>query len=119
NDAAARKNPMRDAVTSVAKQFEEDKERRASAGEPTVWTRVSTAGEEKLTKAVFEDEPGTLIGPIASRIGYHVIYVEERRPAPSFDEVQDRVREDLVREALVKFQVSLRIDPNVVVRKQP
>ena len=109
------RKPLRDVVTSVAKQFEEDAEKRKAAGEPVAWTRVTIAGEEKLTDDVFKGEMGKLLGPTRSRVGWHLVLVEERRPAPSFDEVKDTVREELLRRETAKFQLEIKTDPNVVV----
>ena len=111
---AAGGKPLRDAVTAVAKQFEPDKERKAAAGEPVAWTRVHLAGEDALLKAVFEDDVGVLLGPVRARTGWFLVFVEERRPAPSFEEIADRVREDLLRDELGRFRLSLRADPGVV-----
>ncbi len=109
--------PLPDALTAVAKQFEQDAQQRSTAGEPVAWTRVVTAGEDELTRSVFEGEIGTLVGPVRSRVGYHLLVVEERRPAPAYDEVKDRVREDLLRKALAEFQIKLRADPQVLLAK--
>jgi hypothetical protein len=111
---AAGKKPLPEALTAVAKQFEEDKEKRTNAGEPVAWTHANLVGEEALKKAVFAGETGTLIGPIRSRVGYHLVVVEERRPAPTYDEVKDNVREDLLRVEMGRFQMAMRADPNVV-----
>jgi hypothetical protein len=109
--------PLRDVVTAVAKQFEEDPEKRKTAGEPVAWTRVHLAGEEKLTDDVFKGETGKLLGPTRSRIGWHLVLVEERRPAPSFEEVKDAVRDELMRRETAKFQLEMKNDPGVVLAK--
>jgi hypothetical protein len=103
-----------DIVTSVAKQFESNPEKRGQAGEPIAWTRQNVAGEAALEKAAFESEIGQVVGPVRSNVGYHVLYVEERRPAPTFDEVKAQVRDDLLRIAVRNFQLQLRADGNVV-----
>jgi len=111
------RRPLRDVVTAVAKQFEEDAEKRKAAGEPVAWTRVHLAGEEKLIDDVFKGETGKLLGPTRSRIGWHLVLVEERRPAPSFDEVKDAVRDELMRRETAKFQLEMKNDPGVVLAK--
>lgn len=103
-----------DIVTQVAKQFETSAERRARAGEPVAWTRQNVAGETALEAAVFDGEIGRIAGPVRSNVGYHVLYVEERRPAPGWDEVKVQVREDLLRMAVRNFQLALRADGDVV-----
>lgn len=112
--AGAPKRPLAEVLTEVAKRFEEDAQRRQAAGEPVAWTRVQVAGEEGLAKAVFEAEPGTLLGPVRSRVGYHLLMVEERRPAPSFEEIRDAVREDLLRERTATFRLEIKADPGIV-----
>ncbi|HKO58737.1 MAG TPA: peptidylprolyl isomerase, partial [Thermoanaerobaculia bacterium] len=49
-----------------------------------------------LDKAVFNANPGTVIGPIATRSGWHIIKVENRLPSevPAFESVKDRLRKD-------------------------
>ena len=111
------KRPLREVVTAVAKQFEEDAEKRKTAGEPVAWTRVHLSGEEKLIEDVFKGETGKLLGPTRSRIGWHLVLVEERRPAPTFDEVKDTVREELMRRETAKFQLEMKTDPGVVIAK--
>jgi hypothetical protein len=113
----AAKTPLPDAVTAVAKQFETDPDGKRQAGEPVAWTRENVAGEPALEAAVFDGELGRLAGPIRSQVGWHVFVVEERRPAPSWDEVKGQVREDLLRVAVRRFQLQLRADPNVVLAK--
>jgi hypothetical protein len=111
---AGGKRPLRDVVTSVAKQFEADGEKRKTAGEPVAWTRVHLAGEEKLLDDVFKGETGKLLGPTKSRIGWHLVLVEERRPAPAFEEVKDAVRDELMRRETAKFQLEMQTDPGIV-----
>lgn len=111
---AGGKRPLRDVVTAVAKQFEEDAEKRKTAGEPVAWTRVHLAGEEKLADDVFKAETGKLHGPTRSRIGWHLVLVEERRPAPAFEEVKDAVRDELMRRETAKFQLQMQTDPGIV-----
>lgn len=106
-------------VTATAKRFETDAERRKQAGEPVAWTRANVAGEPALETAVFGGDSGggaigTLVGPIRSQLGCHLVYVEERRPAPAWDEVRPMVREDLLRVAVRNFQIQLRADGDVV-----
>ena len=116
-EGEAKRTPLPEAVTAVAKQFAPEGEGRKTAGEPAAWTRASVAGEPDLEKAVFDGEPGALAGPVRSRIGWHVLVVEERRPAPAWDEVRDRVRDDLLRLAVRRFQMEIRVDENVVIAK--
>lgn len=47
-----------------------------------------------LDQAVFNAQAGTVVGPIQTRAGWHVLLVEERLPSdiPGFDEVKERLR---------------------------
>lgn len=49
-----------------------------------------------LDKAVFNANPGAIIGPIATRSGWHIIKVENRLPSevPAFESVKDKLRKD-------------------------
>ena len=61
-------------------------------------------GRGKMVKpfeeAAFKLKVGEVSDPVRSSFGYHIILVEGRREAkrPSYEEVKDRVRDDLVRE---------------------
>jgi len=49
-----------------------------------------------LDKAVFNANPGTVIGPIATKSGWHILKVEQRLPSevPAFESVKDKIRKD-------------------------
>jgi parvulin-like peptidyl-prolyl isomerase len=49
-----------------------------------------------LDKAVFNATSGAVIGPIATKSGWHIIKVEQRLPTevPAFESVKDRLRKD-------------------------
>jgi parvulin-like peptidyl-prolyl isomerase len=49
-----------------------------------------------LDKAVFNSQAGTVLGPIATKSGWHIIKVESRAPSevPAFESVKDRLRKD-------------------------
>jgi peptidyl-prolyl cis-trans isomerase SurA len=49
-----------------------------------------------LDEAVFNAQTGSVVGPVRSRSGFHIIKVEERLPSeiPGFDAVKDRLRQD-------------------------
>lgn len=50
----------------------------------------------ELDKAVFAATPGSILGPIETKSGWHVILVEQRLPSevPAFESVKDRLRRD-------------------------
>jgi len=49
-----------------------------------------------LDKAVFNATSGTVLGPIETRSGWHILKVESRLPSevPAFESVKDRLRKD-------------------------
>jgi parvulin-like peptidyl-prolyl isomerase len=49
-----------------------------------------------LDKAVFNATAGAVIGPIATKSGWHILKVEQRLPSevPAFESVKDRLRKD-------------------------
>jgi len=50
----------------------------------------------ELDKAVFNAQPGEVIGPIETKSAWHILRVEQRLPSevPSFDTVKDRLRQN-------------------------
>jgi len=54
-----------------------------------------------LDKAVFNATSGTVLGPIATKSGWHIIKVEQRLPSdvPAFESVKDKLRKDVSDEA--------------------
>jgi len=106
---------LAEAITAVAKQFETDPEQKKLAGEAVAYTHVNLIGEKSLDEAFFGGPIGVLQGPIRATGGWHLFVVEERRPAPPFEEVKERVRQNLLRSAIDQFRLSTRTDPNVVI----
>lgn len=51
-------------------------------------------------EAAFSSKPGEVVGPVATRFGYHVILVEDKRDAVPFEDVSDAIRQALVDEAV-------------------
>lgn len=49
-----------------------------------------------LDKAVFAAQPGAILGPIATKSGWHIVKVESRLPSeiPAFESVKDRLRRE-------------------------
>ena len=54
-----------------------------------------------LDKAVFNATSGAILGPIATKSGWHIIKVEQRLPSevPAFESVKDKLRKDVSDEA--------------------
>jgi parvulin-like peptidyl-prolyl isomerase len=50
----------------------------------------------ELDKAVFNSAAGAVLGPIATKSGWHILKVEQRLPSelPAFESVKDRLRRD-------------------------
>lgn len=50
-----------------------------------------------LDKAVFNAQPGAIIGPIETKSGWHILKVETRLPSevPAFESVKDKLRKDV------------------------
>ena len=50
-----------------------------------------------LDKAVFNAQAGTILGPIATKSGWHIIKVEQRLPSeiPAFESVKEKLRKDV------------------------
>jgi parvulin-like peptidyl-prolyl isomerase len=53
-----------------------------------------------LDKAVFNAQSGTILGPIATKSGWHIIKVEQRLPSevPAFESVKDKLRKNVTDE---------------------
>ncbi len=66
--------------------------------------------------AAFSLEPGEVTPePVESRFGFHVIKVEEtrERPLPAFEDVEDQLRQIVLREAFVEAVDRLKADATV------
>lgn len=69
-----------------------DSPSKASGGE------LGIVGRNELNPAldsgVFRSDAGAVVGPIETRFGYHILFVEERLASeiPSFDQIKERLR---------------------------
>jgi peptidyl-prolyl cis-trans isomerase D len=105
-EAAARKKAEQvaerirggEAFEKVAKEVSEDPGSKDAGGDLGFFPRgrMVPAFEE----AAFALEPGTLSAPVQTPYGFHVIRVEEKRPAKliSFDEAKASIARELLRE---------------------
>ena len=77
-----------------------------------------------LDEAVFNAPAGTVLGPLESKSGWHIIKVEQRLPSevPAFESVKDRLRKDASEETfdrdLKAYLENLRKDAFVQVNEQ-
>ncbi len=71
----------------------------------------------EFAAAAFALEPGTYTrDPVQTRFGWHVIRLEDkRRNLPSFEEVENRVREEVAREAITSYLREIRAGAEIVV----
>ena len=58
----------------------------------------------EFSKAAFGAKPNTIVGPVKTQYGYHVILVTDRRPAgvESFEKVKNNLKESLTSEKEIK-----------------
>lgn len=75
-----------------------------------------------FSDVAFSLEPGSYTKePVETQFGWHVIYVEDRRDstAPSRDEMEDQLREQVARSVVDKLLADLRADADVEIREIP
>ena len=58
----------------------------------------------EFSKAAFAAKPNTVVGPVKTQFGYHIILVTDRRPAgvESFDKIKNNLKESLTNEKEIK-----------------
>ncbi len=71
----------------------------------------------EFAAVAFALEPGSYTGdPVQTRFGWHVIRLEDkRRNVPSFEEVENRIREEVAREAITSYLEEIRAGAEIVV----
>jgi len=89
---------------AVARETSEDEGSRANGGDLGFFRRGQVV--KALDEAAFSLEPGTLSEPVRSEYGFHVIRVEERKPAQhrSFEEVRGDLAFELLGRAAGREQ---------------
>lgn len=77
---------------ALARQYSEDEGSKPSGGDLGFFSRDRMVKE--FADAAFALEPGGISEPVRSQFGYHVIKVEEHRPAgqKSLEEVREQIR---------------------------
>ena len=77
---------------ALARQYSEDDGSKAAGGDLGFFPRARMV--EEFSQAAFALEPGGVSEPVRSQFGYHVIKVEERRPAGQkpLEEVRELIR---------------------------
>jgi peptidyl-prolyl cis-trans isomerase C len=108
---------------TVAKEVSEDPSAAANAGKLGFFTRAEM--DPAFADAAFAlSKPGDVSQPVLSSFGWHVIKLEERKPAVqrSFDQVRDLVfaemRKRYVDERREAAIAAVRDDPNVKVNRE-
>ncbi|HPC84232.1 MAG TPA: peptidyl-prolyl cis-trans isomerase [Thermoanaerobaculaceae bacterium] len=92
---------------ALARQYSEDDGSKPGGGDLGFFTRERMVKE--FSDAAFALEPGGISEPVKSQFGYHVIKVEERRPAAQrpLEEVREQIRTTLA-DALAEGEGSRR-----------
>jgi peptidyl-prolyl cis-trans isomerase D len=77
---------------ALAREYTEDEGGKASGGDIGFFARNRMV--EEFSQAAFALQPGGISAPVKSQFGYHIIKVEERKPAGqrSLDEVRESIR---------------------------
>jgi peptidyl-prolyl cis-trans isomerase C len=96
-DNALKRAKKGEDFANLAKEFSEDSS-KDKGGDLGFFARGQMVAE--FEEAAFATKPGQVSDLIRTPFGYHIIKVEERKPAKtlSFEEAQDQIKEDVRRE---------------------
>ena len=97
----------------MARKYSEEHPPDGPRGRPLEITPRATAVPQPVVDAVFRAKEGEVLGPLRAVDGWHLVRVERRTPAPSFEECAPRVRDEIVARTVRDWKVALRSDPEV------
>jgi peptidyl-prolyl cis-trans isomerase D len=94
-DAAQARLKSGEAFDAVAREVSDDPGSKATGGDLGFFGRGQMV--KPFDDAVFGAQPGTVVGPVKTQYGYHLIEVLEKRAAGAqpFEEVRDSIRQRL------------------------
>jgi len=98
---------------TLAKELSEDRASKVKGGDLGWFGRGRMAPE--FEEAAFGAEAGSVVGPIKTRFGYHIIRVEGSRDEIPFEEVLPRIERRLEREAVTNYMDAKKETLEVVV----
>ena len=104
---------------TVARKYSEDVAREEARGQPLDVTPrpKQLLLPDTVLEEIFKATAGETVGPVKAIDGWHLVRVERRVPAPTFEECRARVREKLVAAGVRKWRGGVKDDPAVVVAK--
>lgn len=102
-DSEEKANDIKKKIESGDKSFEDAAKEYSSCPSSQKGGSLGTFGRGQMVKefdqAVFEGEVQTILGPVQTQFGYHLIFIDERNDGetPEFDAVKDRVKSELMK----------------------
>lgn len=86
---------------ALAKEHSQEKGTRERGGDLGWFEREEMFHE--VSDAAFAAEPGELIGPIETRLGFHLVRVEDKRDATPLDEAREELEAEIRDTALTRW----------------
>lgn len=102
---------------AVAKEKSADKGSGARGGD-LGWLAEGAMVKE-VTDAAFAAQPNELIGPVESRMGFHLVQVTDKRDAIPLDEVKDQLTNTVKQEAVRAFIDSTKTSLKIEWKQEP
>lgn len=102
---------------ALAEQHSRDPSAKTNRGELGFFPRDRMVPE--FTNAAFGAKVGSIVGPVKTDFGYHIIKVLEKKPGKhlNYEEVEAKVREDLKQELVRLYTEGLRNSAKVQVNQ--